>query len=139
MIWPMLWNHISRAIRLWIQRRILKAEVGRQPYFIGWISPARLWTRYYKKLLYEYFYQDNHLSFCDKDEVFNVRRLKEQDGKRYQIHLRGFEDGELRAHYEISPEADPIRHYNGSTLTSVPVEELNALLELLQRVNATIE
>jgi hypothetical protein len=47
------------------------------------------------------------LSWKDPGEILNLRKL---DGKLYQYHIRVFDDGEVRAHYEYSSESRPLQH-----------------------------
>ncbi len=50
----------------------------------------------------------NHfIAWVDEGELIGLRRL---EGFRYQYHLRIFKDGEVRGHYEFTPECHPIRH-----------------------------
>lgn len=129
MNWAGLWNHLSRRIRTWVQTEILKRSIGRQKYPIG--KTGNL-GGLYVALLDRLHYQDNHLAFCDRDEAFNVRRLKRCGLSWYQIHVRGYVDGEVRGHYEVTPESDPWRHYHGTTVQQIPTKELGELQEAIK-------
>jgi hypothetical protein len=79
---------------------------GRQPYVLGYLAPGRNVDDFLVHLETQGF--GNHfVAWEDDDQVISVRRL---DGFRYQYHLRVFKDGEVRGHYEFTPEAHPIRH-----------------------------
>jgi len=125
-----MWNHLSRRIRTWIQTKILKKNIGRQNYPIG---ETRNLNRLYVALIDDLHYQDNHIAYCDKDEAFNARRLKRRGLSWYQIHVRGYVDGEVRGHYEVTPESDPWRHYHGTTVQPIPAMELAELQEAIER------
>lgn len=47
------------------------------------------------------------IAWRDPGEVLSVRRVNDAI---YQYHIRLFLDGEIRAHYEYSPESRPIDH-----------------------------
>ena len=47
------------------------------------------------------------IAYKDPGEILGMRRL---DTPLYQYHIRLFEDGEIRGHYEYTPEARPISH-----------------------------
>lgn len=125
-----LWNHLSRRVRAWIQTKIMGKEMGRQIYHIGRTGDL---DGLYCTLLNELHYQDTHIAYCDRDEAFNVRRLKRNGMSWYQIHVRGYADGEVRGHYEVTPESDPWSHYRGTTVQPIPEAELKELQEAISR------
>jgi len=50
----------------------------------------------------------NHfIAWKDTDEVVSLRRTV---GFHYQYHVRIFKDGEVRCHYEFTPEYRPLQH-----------------------------
>jgi hypothetical protein len=86
--------------------RILKHE-GRQDYAFGVIAPGRNMQDFLKHLEKHQF--GNHfIAWDDDDQVMSLRRL---DGFERQYHVRIFSDGEVRGHYEFTPECYPILHY----------------------------
>lgn len=53
----------------------------------------------------------NHfITWVDKGEIISLRRL---DSFTHQYHLKIFKNGEVRGHYECTPEAHPVRHFKG--------------------------
>ena len=48
------------------------------------------------------------LAWKDPGEVLSMRKVH---NRIFQYHVRLFIDGEIRGHFEYSPEADPIRHF----------------------------
>jgi hypothetical protein len=80
---------------------------GRQPFLIGHIRAghtlkeviAHLHARGYAK------YQ---VAWKDDGEVASLRRV---DHFTHQYHVRIFNDGEIRAHYEYTPEYAPLKHF----------------------------
>lgn len=51
------------------------------------------------------------MAFVDPGEEFGMRKLCPVD-YRYQYHVRVFKDGEVRGHYEKTPEDYPLDHLN---------------------------
>lgn len=86
--------------------RIIKHE-GRQRYILGNLAPGRTTKGLQEHLLQEGFH--NHfLAWVDDDEVLSLRRCED---RKYQYHLRIFKDGEVRGHYERTPESNIIDHF----------------------------
>jgi hypothetical protein len=83
------------------------SHAGRQPYAFGRLAPGKTVEGFLKYLERQQF--GNHfIAWDDDDQVASVRRL---DGFERQYHVRIFKDGEVRAHYEFTPECYPIMHY----------------------------
>lgn len=79
---------------------------GRQNYLFGHLRPDRKLEDFLKHIAGHGF--GNHfIAWTDDGEVASLRLL---DGFKWQYHLRVFSDGEVRGHYEHTPEAHPIRH-----------------------------
>ena len=79
----------------------------RQRYLLG-----RIGTRYgredLKCFLTEKGFEHAILAWQDPGEVLSMRRVKD---RIFQYHIRLFIDGEIRAHYEYSPEAHTFKHF----------------------------
>lgn len=58
-------------------------------------------------MLTEKGYEEAIIAWCDPGEVLSMRKIHNEI---YQYHVRLFIDGEIRAHYEYSPESKPIEH-----------------------------
>ena len=99
-------NNIRNAL---LATHILKHE-GRQPYAFGVLAPGRTMQGFLKHLEFEGF--GNHfIAWEDDDQIASLRRL---DGFKNQYHVRIFKDGEVRGHYEFTPECYPILHYKAA-------------------------
>ena len=82
-------------------------EKKRQRYHIGWLAEGRTLPELMKYLATKGF--GNHfVAWKDSDQVLSWRKLA-SFSKQY--HLRVYKDGEIRGHYELTPEADPIKHF----------------------------
>ena len=80
---------------------------GRQPYRLGWLASGKKLKDFEAYLATKGF--DNHfIAWVDEGEVIGLRR---RENFTYQYHLRVFIDGEIRGHYEFTPESHPFKHF----------------------------
>ncbi len=79
---------------------------GRQHYLLGTVAP-HLSIREFTEMLIGRGYANHFVAWEDEGEIVSLRRT---DGFAWQYHVRVFEDREVRAHYEYSPECYPISH-----------------------------
>lgn len=80
---------------------------SRQDYLIGTLAPGQS-VREFVSFLITQGYGNHFIAWRDDGELLSLRYL---DGFERQYHLRIFEDGEVRGHYEFTPESYPIRHF----------------------------
>lgn len=80
---------------------------GRQRYPLGWI-PRNRSIRELIEHLAEKGFSNHFVAWVDDDEFVSLRKLTDFHS---QYHLRIFGDGEIRGHYERTPEAHPIAHF----------------------------
>ncbi len=80
----------------------------RQKHHLGWIAPNRSLSELKRHLHGKWGYGNHFVAWEDKDQVLSWRKLTSFNE---QYHLRVYSDGEIRGHYELSPEASPIRHF----------------------------
>lgn len=79
---------------------------GRQPYILGTLVPGETVQGFVSYMIDKGF--GNHfIAWKDHGQVVSLRYV---DSFKYQYHLRVFEDGEVRGHYEFTPECHPILH-----------------------------
>ena len=57
----------------------------------------------------------NRVAYFDPGQVLSMRRLDQEKPDR-QYHLRIFNDGEVRGHYEYTPEDKPRKHLNNEIM-----------------------
>jgi len=124
--------HVTRKIREVVQTRILQVNVGRQRYPLGTVPAVNLYPLW-SYFIYSLSYQDNYLAYVDKDEYFSIRALREYNSLQYQIHLRGYTDGEIRGHFEITPEEDWREHKDGTTMREIPEPDLSLIATAIQK------
>ena len=96
-------NHILRKIKSYLP---FIQNTGRQSYleFKTNLNSDEIYNR-----LIPFAYQINYIGYNDNGEVLSLRKLY---GMR-QIHLRLFDDGEVRIHDEYNYEFYPIEHLKG--------------------------
>jgi hypothetical protein len=79
---------------------------GRQHYLLGRLAPGRSMAKFVKYLAAKN-YLNHFVALKDDNEVVSVRRVVDFE---HQYHLRVFKDGEVRGHYEYTPESHPKWH-----------------------------
>lgn len=78
----------------------------RQNFLIGHLASQKT-ADDLKKYLIDNGFERAIIALKDPGEVLDLRK---REGKEFQYHIRLFNDGEIRAHYEYAPEAHPITH-----------------------------
>jgi hypothetical protein len=133
--WPLylFWRLVTpihpplRDLSRWLGLATLERfvdEKGRQKFLLGTVHPEHSAESVVDHLI-EKGYGHNIVAWLDRGEVASLRLL---DGFHYQYHIRLFEDGEIRAHYEHTPEAHPFKHFYETGLE----ERREYFLELLE-------
>jgi len=104
-----IWRIITPFHNFWrdllLSTGILKHD-NRQHYLIGTLAPGRKVEDFLKYLEGE-GYGNHFIAWKDTDEIVSVRKLVNFER---QYHLRIFSDGEVRGHYEYTPECHPRWH-----------------------------
>jgi len=107
-----LWHEIYRFFP-WLQSHLLKWHIiwhraGRQQYHVGWMAPGKTLQDLEKHLHDKWGFGNHFIAWPDQEQVLSWRKLETFD---YQYHLRVFSDGEIRGHYEYTPESKPVSHF----------------------------
>lgn len=93
----------------WIEHHLLSFhESKRQRYHIGYLAPGHTLAGLKKHLSEKWGFGNHFVAWEDKGQVLSWRKLASFNE---QYHLRVFSDGEICGHYELTPEASPIRHF----------------------------
>ena len=79
---------------------------GRQDFVLGKLSPSHS-MKDFVSLLVSKGYGNHFVAWKDDDEVVSFRLVEDFE---YQYHVRLYKDGEVRGHYEFTPECYPYRH-----------------------------
>lgn len=86
---------------------------GRQKFRIGFLK-KNIEESDVKKILEKKGFERSICSWIDDCEVLSMRKRVGS----YQYHIRLFSDGEIRGHYEYSPENKPFGHLNETVFRS---------------------
>ena len=102
------WNF---AYRVWPPCIRTAEKLGfhsfRQKFLLGHLN-ANYNKESLEKMLRERGFERAIIAWRDPGEVLSMRKI---DQNVFQHHLRLFIDGEIRAHYEYSPESHPLDHF----------------------------
>jgi hypothetical protein len=105
----LFWRIITPFHNYWrdllLSMGLLKHD-RRQEYLIGSLAQGKR-VEDFLKHLESRGYGNHFIAWKDRDEIVSVRKLI--DFER-QYHLRIFSDGEVRGHYEYTPESHPRWH-----------------------------
>ena len=83
-------------------------HTGRQNFSIGFVNDD-IKKDVVSSILKANGFENSICSWKDDGEILSMRKLDD----RRQYHVRLFSNGELRGHYEFSPEGAPIKHLLG--------------------------
>lgn len=112
MIRKTLWK-ITYACYPYIRNFLLFSRImkhsGRQNFHLGFLKQG-LSMDDLKYLLEEKGFEKSIMSWIDDDEAMSMRK---RANKIYQHHIRLYSDGEIKGHYEYSPESRPRKHLKG--------------------------
>ncbi len=79
---------------------------GRQDFLIGTVAPGHTIQDFISYCI-ERGYGNHFVAWRDEGQAASLRFV---ESFVYQYHLRVFEDGEVRGHYEHTPECYPLSH-----------------------------
>ena len=134
--WAVFYYMFTFWRNLLLSLRVI-SHIGRQDYFIGQFreGPGRDMKNFLAHLAAQGF--GNHfIAWIDDGEIIGVRRM---EGFERQYHLRIFKDGEIRGHYEFSPEAHPIMHLHQTGMEPRREEFLEFLGDWVTPMDAPLE
>lgn len=83
-------------------------EKKRQPFHIGWLHPNKSLSDLKRHLSHKWGFGNHFVAWEDTDQILSWRKLASFED---QYHLRVFNDGEIRGHYEFTPESAPLKHF----------------------------
>jgi len=86
--------------------RKLRGRSKRQHYLLGVLVEGRTLQQLVEHLQ-SVGYRRHHVAWRDPQEFLSMRLVENFD---WQYHIRIFTDGEVRGHYELTPEAYPYKH-----------------------------
>lgn len=104
-VWRVIYKFfttVQRPFQRWHKK-------GRQRYHIGWLAPGKTLEGLKRHLHSKWGFGNHFVAWQDEGQVLSWRKLADF---QEQYHLRVFSDGEIRGHYEYTPEAHPIAHFD---------------------------
>jgi hypothetical protein len=107
-LWKVIYPAHNRTRDILLATHLIRPPYkGRQDYVLGFLAPGKKIEDFLQYLASQKF--GNHFIAWDDDgQVASLRRLEDF---KWQYHLRIFKDGEVRGHYELTPESHPFKHY----------------------------
>ena len=107
-IWHFIYGFFLPVQKFLLKHHIIHHENKRQKYHIGWLAPGKTLEELKLHLHSKWGFGNHFIAWTDNGQVLSWRKLTDfQD----QYHLRVFSDGEIRGHFEYTPEAHPIEHF----------------------------
>lgn len=106
-VWRVIYAVFPQLQKILLKLHIIWHENGRQRYHIGWLRKGATLEELKKHLSEKWHFGNHFVAWKDDDQVLSWRRLENFEK---QWHLRVYADGEIRGHYEDTPEASPLRH-----------------------------
>ncbi len=107
-----IWHSLYKIFPWWqkhlIEWRIVWHDKKRQHFHIGWLAPGKTLKDLENHLHTKWGFGNHFIAWVDSGQVLSWRKLVDFD---HQYHIRVFSDGELRGHYEYTPESKPISHF----------------------------
>ena len=96
-----------------VQKDLLKSGIiwhsdKKQRYHIGWLAPGKTLEGLKKHLHEKWGFGNHFVAWTDDEQVLSWRKLVDFNN---QYHLRVFQNGEIRGHFELTPEGHPIDHF----------------------------
>lgn len=105
-----------------LRLRILRHE-GRQNFLLGRVAKHTSVKEFISHLI-EIGYGNHFVAWRDDGELASLRYVV---SFMHQYHIRVFEDGEVRAHFEYTPECYPMWHMNEVDMESRREEFLSLM------------
>jgi len=106
---------------------MLGCSIQRSPFYLFNVMMDPCVVCKFYELLIPLGYQYNYLSYQERGQVMNVRKLT---GVK-QFHLRLYDDGAVHGHYELNYEFFPNGHLAGEMLTVIPDPEFQKIKKAL--------
>lgn len=107
-LWRALYPVFPALQKLFLRLHLFWHEPGRQRYHLGWLKAGTTLDELKEHLSTTWQFGNHFVAWRDDDQVLSWRRLASFEE---QWHLRVYCDGEIRGHYERTPEANPLKHF----------------------------
>lgn len=124
--WKKLYSFWPKMVSF-IQR--LGIHSFRQNYLVGFLSTEKT-PEDFANFLHKHGYTKAYMAWKDPGEILSMRKIVKEV---FQYHIRLFEDGQIRGHYEYTPEAEPIGHLLEKIFTFPKIYFEHLLLDFLKK------
>jgi hypothetical protein len=108
-VWHFIYKFFSNFQKGLLKLGIIWHKKSRQRYHIGWLAPGKTLEGLKKHLHAKWGFGNHFVAWTDDGQVLSWRKLADFND---QYHLRVFSDGEIRGHYEYTPEGHPLAHFD---------------------------
>lgn len=105
--WHFIYGFFLPVQKFLLKYGIIHHQIQRQKYHIGWLAPGKTLEELKLHLHSKWGFGNHFIAWTDNKQVLSWRKLTDFED---QYHLRVFSDGEIRGHFEFTPEAHPIEH-----------------------------
>ena len=106
-IWQFVYKFFPILQKTLLRWHLIWHQKGRQRYHVGWLASGKTLEELKKHLHEKWNFGNHFIAWVDDGQVLSWRKLANFND---QYHLRVFSDGEIRGHFEFTPEAHPIEH-----------------------------
>ena len=107
-IWHFIYKFFPTLQKTFLRWHLVWHKKERQKYHIGWLAPRKTLEGLKKHLHEKWSFGNHFVAWIDDGQVLSWRKLTDFED---QYHLRVFGDGEIRGHFEFTPEAHPVEHF----------------------------
>jgi len=107
-IWRVIYKFFHVAQVDLLRTGFIKHTDKKQKYHIGWLAPGKTLEELKRHLHEKWGFGNHFVAWTDEGQVLSWRKLVDFND---QYHLRVFENGEMRGHFEYTPEGHPIDHF----------------------------
>ncbi len=108
-IWRFIYKFFPTFQKLLLRLHLIWHGKERQRFHIGWLVQGKTLEELKKHLHEKWNFGNHFIAWSDNEQVLSWRKLQDFN---YQYHLRVFSDGEIRGHYEYTPEGHPVAHFS---------------------------
>ncbi|MFA7285547.1 MAG: hypothetical protein WC011_01715 [Candidatus Paceibacterota bacterium] len=106
-VWSFIYKFFHKFQTFLLKYKIIHHK-GRQEYHIGWLKAGATLEDLKHHLHNNWGFGNHFVAWVDNGQVLSWRKLIDFNT---QYHLRVFEDGEIRGHFEYTPEGHPMDHF----------------------------
>lgn len=108
-IWHFIYKFFPTFQRGLLKLHFIWHDKERQKFHIGYLAPGKTLDMFKRHLHSQWGFGNHFVAWGDDGQVLSWRKLEDFN---HQYHIRVFSDGEIRGHYEYTPEGHPVAHFD---------------------------